>query len=165
MPLAAALAPQPRRPSDHPPGFPLAEEETLNSSSTEGRGGRTARRPCRSRGAATEAATISIIPDLPWRRKAAPAPSSRLALSDWSRRSSPLLRSQAEFRPYMRLLDLGRYARLTGVVRKRCAVIERTGGNSLVIAPAVHSTAATAMGAAATAAAKSSALRSGFIHG
>jgi len=46
-------------------------------------------------------------------------------------------------------------------------MIERTGRNSLVIAPVARATAATPMGAASTAAAtaESSALWPGFIHG
>ena len=74
---------------------------------------------------------------------------------------------RAEFKCRIRLFDGGRNARLTGVVQKRCAVIERTGRNSLVIAPVARATAATPMGAATAtaAAAESSALWPGFIHG
>ncbi len=86
--------------------------------------------------------------------------------SGWKKRPSGLLRLWAEFQCRMRLFDCGRNAPRTGAVQKRCAVIERTGGNSLVIAPVAHATAATPMGAAtATATAESSALWPGFIHG
>jgi hypothetical protein len=77
-----------------------------------------------------------------------------------------LFRRRAEFKSGIRLSELGRNARRTGVVQKRCAVIQRTGGNWLVIAPAAHTTAATTpVGAATTATTESSALWPGFIHG
>jgi hypothetical protein len=62
---------------------------------------------------------------------------------------------------------MGRNAWLTGAVQRRCAVIQRTGGNSLVITPVAHAAATTPMRTATTTTAttESGALRPGFIHG
>jgi len=74
----------------------------------------------------------------------------------------------AKFQPRIRLLGFGRNAWLTGDVQSRCAVIQRTGGNSLVITPVAHAAATTTpmrTATTTTAAAESGALRTGFIHG